>query len=114
MRLLINLLINGLAVYITSQILPGVFLADFMTAVIVSIVLGIGNTIVKPIFIILTLPITIITMGLFIFILNGLMVILASYIVPGFQVNNLLTAILFSLILSIVSWFLNSLKKEDK
>jgi putative membrane protein len=114
MRLLLNLLVNGLAVFITSQILPGVIIRDFFSAIMVSVVLGIANTIVKPVLILLTLPITVMTLGLFILLLNGLMVILASAVVPGFFVSNLGTAIIFSLVLSLVSWFLNSLKKEDK
>lgn len=114
MRLLLNLLINGLAVFITSQILPGVVIRDFFSAIMVSVVLGIANTIIKPVLILLTLPITVMTLGLFILLLNGLMVVLASAIVPGFFVSNIGTAIIFSLVLSFVSWFLNSLKKEDK
>lgn len=113
MRLLLNLLVNGLAVYITSQILPGVIIRDFFSAIMVSVVLGIANTIIKPVLILLTLPITVITLGLFILILNGLMVILASVIVPGFFVSNIGSAIIFSLVLSLVSWFLNSLKSEE-
>jgi putative membrane protein len=110
----LNLLVNGLAVYITSSILPGIVISSFFSAIMVSIVLGIANTVVRPILVLLTLPITIMTLGLFILILNGLMVILASAIVPGFFVSNIWSAIIFSLVLSLVSWFLNSLKSEKR
>ncbi len=111
MQFLINLLINGFAVYITSRLLSGVQIKDFLTAIIVSIVLGIANTLLKPVLVILTLPITVVTLGLFYFVLNGLLILLASSVVPGFSVANIGWAILFSLALSIVNWFLHSLTK---
>ncbi len=112
MQLIINLLINGFAVLITAYLLSGgVHVNSFFTAIIVSIVLGITNTILKPILLILTLPINILTLGLFTFIINGLMIKLTSYFVPGFTVANIWWAIFFSLVLSIVNWFLSTLSK---
>lgn len=108
------MLINGLAVYITSLLIPGVFLRDFLTALIVSVLMGVCNALIKPLLIILTLPVTIFTLGLFIFIINGLLVMLVGSIVPGFYVDNLFSGILFGIILSVVSWFLNSLKEEKR
>lgn len=111
MKLLAYLLINGLAVFITGYILPGIQIDSFFTAVIVAVLLGVANTVLKPILILLTLPITLVTLGLFVFIINALMVLLVSSFVPGFHVASFFSALLFSLVLSLVSWFLNTLTK---
>ena len=109
MQILIKVLVNGLAVFATAYILPGVHVQSFLTAIIVGIVLGILNTLLKPILVILTLPITVVTLGLFYFVLNALLILLVSEVVPGFTVVNFWWALLFSLVISIVSWFLSSL-----
>lgn len=109
MGLLISILINGLAVFITANFLPGVKVDSFITAIIVAIVLGIVNFIVKPILHLLTLPITILTLGLFTFVINALMILLVDRLVPGFDVDNFWAALLFSLVLSLVSSLLHSL-----
>lgn len=111
MKLLINLLIGGLAVFVTAYILPGVKVDSFVTAIIVSVILGIVNAILKPILIILTLPINILSLGLFTFVINAILILLVSVLVPGFFVANFLWALIFSLVLSIVSGFLNTLAK---
>ncbi len=111
MDLIINLLVSGLAVFIVANILPGVSLDNFVTAIIVAVVMGIVNAIVKPIISILALPVTILTFGLFSFVVNALMVLLVDALVAGFSVANFGWALLFSLILSIVSSFLRSLKQ---
>ncbi|KKT72487.1 MAG: hypothetical protein UW69_C0091G0008 [Microgenomates group bacterium GW2011_GWA2_44_7] len=110
MRLIANLLINSLAVFISAYILPGVKVDSFLTAFIVAIVLGVVNAFVKPVLVFFTLPVTILTLGLFILIINALMILLVSALVPGFRVDNLGWAILFSVVLSLVSWFLHSLE----
>ena len=110
MRLIANLLINSLAVFISAYILPGVKVDSFLTAFIVAIVLGVVNAFVKPVLVFFTLPVTILTLGLFILIINALMILLVSALVPGFRVDNLGWAILFSVVLSLVSWFLPSLE----
>lgn len=109
MSFLLNLLVGGVAVFISAYVLPGVMVDSFVTAVIVSVILGVVNAIVKPILVLLTLPITILTLGLFLFVINALMVLLVAAVVPGFRVNGFVTALLFSLILSAVSWFLHAL-----
>lgn len=109
MRLLFNLLINALAVFISAYILPGVKVDTFVTAFVVAIVLGVVNAFIKPVLVILTLPVTLLTLGLFIIVINALMVLLVSALVPGFKVDGFWWAILFSLALSLVSWFLHSL-----
>jgi len=110
MGILINLLISSLAVFITAYFLPGVHLNNFGTAVIVAFLLGLVNTFIKPILTILTFPITIITLGLFMFVINALVIWIVDYLVDGFSVDNFLWALIFSFIVSIISSLLKSLK----
>lgn|SRR3989344_4738160 len=112
MRLISYLLINALAIFIASYILPGVNVDNWVTIFIVAIVLGAINAIIKPILIFLTLPLTIITLGLFTFVINALLVMLTSYLVSGFTVDNFWWALLFSLVISLISSFLSNLTKE--
>lgn len=109
MNLLIRLLVNTISIFLVSKFLDGVHLDGLTTAFIVALVLGIINAILKPILVILTLPITILTLGLFTFVINALLVLLASRLVPGFEVANFWTALLFSLLISLVSWLLNKI-----
>jgi len=111
MKLLIKLFINTVAVLLAAYILPGIEVADTFTAFLVGIVIGLLNTFIKPLLVLLTLPITLITLGLFTLIINGLLVILTSYLVPGFIVGSLIDALLFSIILSFTSSFLWMLAK---
>ena len=111
MKLLIYLLTNTLAIAIGSYLLPGVKVDSLSTAIVVAVIIGIVNTFLKPILTLLTLPLTILTFGLFSFVINGLIILLISRIVPGFTVNGLLWAILFSIVISIVNSFLNSVTK---
>ncbi|MBI2010456.1 MAG: phage holin family protein [Candidatus Chisholmbacteria bacterium] len=108
--MLVRLLINTLAVLVSAYIIPGVKVDSYFTALVVAVVLGILNAIVKPILVFLTLPITIVTLGLFILVINTLLVLLASSLVPGFRVDSFLTAFIFSLVLALVGSFLGSLK----
>ena len=112
MNFIVNLLISGSAVFISAYVLPGVSVDSFVTAIIVAVVLGVLNALVKPVIIILTLPITILTLGLFTFVLNALLILLTARVVEGFHIEGFLYALLFSLVLSIVNWFLTSLKEE--
>lgn len=104
------LLVNTLAVLISAYILPGVHVDSLGTALVLSIILGILNTFLRPILVILTLPITVLSLGLFIFVINAFIIILAAKLVPGFKVDGFWWALLFSLVLSLVGSFLNSLK----
>lgn len=93
----------AVAVYLTAHLLPGITLRDVETAVIVALVLAVFNAIVKPILIVLTLPITILTLGLFLLIINIIIVKLTDYFIDGFAVHGWLTALLFSFIVSFIS-----------
>lgn len=106
MHILLAIIINTLAVLITGYILPGIHISSFWTALLTAIVLGIVNAIIRPIIFILTLPINILTLGLFSFVIMGLMVYLVSAIVPGFKVDNFGWAILFALIVALINWCL--------
>lgn len=110
MNALIGLVLNAVAVVITAYLLPGVQVQSFLTAIVVAVVLGLVNAVLKPILFILTLPVNILTLGLFTFILNGIIILLVSAVVPGFRVNGLLWAILFSIILSLINGFISALK----
>jgi len=109
MAIIISILLNALAVFVAAYILPGIHLRDFTTAVIVAIVLGVINTFIRPLIFILTLPINILTLGLFTFVILGGIVLLVSKIVPGFVVDGFWWAIGFSLVLAIINSFINSL-----
>lgn len=109
MRFFLNLLIGGLAVFVSAYILPGVRVDSFLTALIVAVVLGAANAFIKPLLVFLTLPVTVLTLGLFIFVINALLVLLVARLVPGFVVDSFWTALLFSLVLSAISWFLHAI-----
>lgn len=109
MSFLIKLVINSLAVLITAYITPNVEVDSFFTALVVSVVLGILNAILKPILVLLTLPINVLTLGLFTLIINTVIVLIVSSVVLGFQVQGFVAALIFGLVLSLVNWFLNSL-----
>ena len=106
MKFILKILVNSLAVYITAQIVPGVSVDSFVTAGLVAIVFGTLNTFLKPVLILLTLPITIITLGLFTLVINLGILLLTDYLVAGFELQSFLYALLFGFVLSLVSSFL--------
>jgi len=114
MKFILRMLLSALAVVILSKILPGVGVDSYVTAIIVAVVLSLLNFIVKPLLIVLTLPITIITLGIFLLFINGIIILLADYFIAGFSVTNIWWALLFSLLLSFLQSILFSLLKEDK
>lgn len=103
MKLLLRLVITSISAFIAAYILPGVDIASFTTAIIVAFVLALLNAFLKPILIILTIPITIFTFGLFLLVINAAMIMLASHFISGFFVDGFWYAVLFSIILSIIS-----------
>ncbi len=108
MGLLLRWLILTVAIIIASYLLEGIHVSGFFSAFFAAAILGILNALFRPILIILTLPINILTLGLFTFIINALMLTMVSGVIPGFEVYGFWTAIFGSLIISIVSWLLNS------
>ncbi|WP_298930605.1 phage holin family protein [uncultured Allomuricauda sp.] len=114
MKLILKLLLNALAVVILSYVLPGIGVDSLTTALIVALVLSILNVVVKPILVILTLPITIVTLGLFLLVINAIIILIAADFISGFQVSSIWWAIIFSLLLSFLQSILHSIIKEDK
>lgn len=109
MGVIISLILNTVAVFVTASILPGIRLDGWTTALLVAVVLGVINAFIRPILLILTLPINILTLGLFTFVIMGLLVLLASAIVPGFHVSGFWWAVAFAIILAVINSFLGML-----
>ena len=114
MKLIIKLLLNALAVVLLSKLLSGVSVDGYTTAIIVAIVIAVLNLFVKPLIVLLTLPATILTLGLFLFVINAFIILLADKLIDGFSVSSFWIALLFSILLTILQSFLQSLIKEDK
>jgi putative membrane protein len=108
MGFLIRVLMNALAIYFAAAIVPGIELSGALAALGSGLVLGLVNAVVRPILIILTLPFTLLTLGLFLFVLNGLCLWLTSLLVKGFEVHGFWAAVFGSILVSIVSWLLTT------
>ncbi len=108
------MLLSALAVVVLAKILPGVEVSSYGIAILVAFVLSILNFLVKPLLIILTLPVTIVTLGLFLLIINAIIILLADWLVDGFSVNGIWWALAFSLLLSLLQSVLFSLLKKEK
>lgn len=103
MNILINWLIYSLAILVSAYVLPGVTVSAFSTALFAALILGILNALLKPLLVLLTLPINILTLGLFTFVINSIIVLIADKLVTGFEVAGFWWALLFSIILSVIS-----------
>lgn len=111
--LLLKWLIYTLAIIISAYILPGVGVDGVFAALVAALILGLINTFIRPLIIILTLPINILTLGLLTLVINALLIMLADAIVPGLMIENFWWAILFGLILSIIHWVLKGIASES-
>jgi len=103
LRLLVGWLLNGAAVLLVAYLLPWAFVDTFGTALIVALVLGVINITVKPFLLIVTLPVNILTLGLFTFVINGALILVADKLIDGFAVTGFLSAVLFSVVLGLVN-----------
>lgn len=112
MRLLVRLFINVFALLVVEYIVPGFILADFWTAVVAAVVIGVVNTFIRPILQLIALPITLLTFGIAAFFINVFLLWGTSEVVPGFEITNFTTALIASVVLSLVSWFLHKLAAE--
>src|ERR1043166_953317 len=115
MRFLARLVLNGVAIIVAAWLLPGLHIDGPLPALVAGIILGFVNAIVRPVLFVLTFPLTLITLGFFIFVLNAICFGLTAWLVPGFTVDGFWWALLGALLVSIVSWILNGLvvgKKE--
>jgi len=112
MKLIIRLAINVAALMIVAYLVPGFHLASLGSAIVAAVVIGIVNTLIRPIFQLIALPISILTFGVAAFFINVFLLWLSSKLVPGFEIAGFWTAALASIVLSVVSWFLNKLAAE--
>jgi len=104
--MIIQLLISAFAFYITAYLIPGFIISGWMALVVISIVWGILTLVIRPILVLLTLPINFLTLGLFTFVINALLLMLMAKIVPGFSISGFGTALLAAIVLSLVNMFL--------
>ena len=114
MKLLIRILVTGILVMRISKLMKGLVVDTFSTALIVAVVLGLLNFFVKPILVLLTLPITILTLGLFYLVINAIIIVLCDKLIDGFNVSSFWTALFFSIILSISQSLVYKLTEEKK
>ena len=111
MKIIFQLAINVFALLVVEYLIPGFILSDIKAAVVTAVVIGIVNTLIKPIIQLIALPLSILTFGLTAFLINVALLWLTSIYIPGFEISNFATAILASIMLSLVSWFLHRLAK---
>lgn len=112
MNSIVRFLLSGVAVVLTAYLLPGVDVHDYWTALLVALVLSLVNIFVKPILILLTIPLTFLTLGLFLLVINALMILLTDYFIDGFSVDGFWWALLFSLILSLFNSLFSDMAGE--
>ena len=113
MQLLLNWLVASLVIFAAAYIFPGINVDNFYVALVTAVVLGLINMILRPILLLLTLPINVLTLGLFTFVLNALLIMLTGWLVPGFTVVNFWWALLLGLILSIVNLAIREERKRS-
>ena len=114
MKLLIGWLLNALALLAVAYLVPDIHVSNFMSALIAAAVIGLANMLIKPILLILTLPVTIITLGLFIFVINGILFWIAGYFLQGFDVKTITAGIIGAIAYSIISWILSAVLVDKK
>jgi putative membrane protein len=109
MRLLIVWLINAAALFVVPYLIPSIRVQDFMTALIAALVLAFVNTLIRPVLVFLTLPVTVLTLGLFILVINGLLFWAVANFIRGFEVAGFWSAVGGALVYSVISWALSAL-----
>lgn len=114
MNWILKLLLTAVAVFVLAYVLPGVEVSGYLSAVIVAVVLAVLRLIVRPILVVLTFPVTVVTLGLFLLIINAVIIMLADFFVAGFEVRTIWWALLFSLLLSFLQSILHSLVSKEK
>jgi len=114
MKYIVQLLVNALAIIIIAKLLPGTTINSLFTAICVALILSVLNLFVKPILVILTLPITLLTFGLFLLVINAIIINMSAYFISGFTISSLWVALFFSLLLSVLQSVLASVFGIDK
>ncbi|MBS4165885.1 MULTISPECIES: phage holin family protein [unclassified Neochlamydia] len=112
MKKIVSLIVNSVAIFITANLLPGIRLPNFRNALGVALALGLINTFVRPLLLILTFPLTILTLGLSTLFVSAFCVMLASWIVPGFFVNDAFSALAFAVVVAIINTFISFFIKK--
>jgi putative membrane protein len=107
MGFIVRLLITGVAAMLAAYVLPGVSIDGFITAVILALVLAVLNAVVRPVLVFLTIPVSVLTLGLFLLVINAVIILLADWLVAGFDTSGFFAALLFSLVLSILNAILD-------
>ena len=113
MKWIVKLILRTVAIGVAAYLVPGVEIKDWFSAVVAVVVLGILNSVLRPILLFLTIPINILTLGLFTLVINTIMILITASLVGGFRVQNFFTALVFSIVLSVVNWFLEKFDKEN-
>ena len=114
MRILLVWLLNAVALIAVAYLLPSIAVSSFTSALIAALVLGLVNAVIRPVLVVLTLPVTILTLGLFIFVINALLFWLVGSILDGFHVQGFGGALIGSILFSIVSWLLSTVVLRDR
>ena len=114
MRFLTKLLLNGIAIVAAAYLIPGIVVTGVAPALIAGAILGFVNAIVRPVLLLLTLPLTLVTLGLFIFVVNAICFALTAAIVPGFDLSGFTAAFLGALVVSVVSWILDAALADER
>ncbi|MGZ3236101.1 MAG: phage holin family protein [Burkholderiaceae bacterium] len=114
MRLLITWLINAAALFALPYLMQSIQVDSFVVALIAALVLGLLNALIRPLLVLLTLPVTVLTLGLFIFVINGLLFLVAAHFVEGFHVAGFWHAVFGAILYSIISWALSAILIENK
>lgn len=114
MNILLRFLLSGVAVMLTAYLLPGVHVTDYWAALLVAVLISFSNIIIRPILILFTIPITVFTLGLFLLVINAVIILLVDYFVEDFQVDGFWWALAFSVILSIFNSLFSDLTKKKQ
>lgn len=114
MKFILRLLINALVILLVAYFVPGIFVSNFWSALIFAIVLGVVNALIRPMVSALTLPLKVLTLGLFALVVNALMFLLASYFVRGVEIYSFSSAFWGALIVTLISWLTNQFLKKKK
>ncbi len=114
MNLILSWLVNTVGLWVATKIVPGVFVEDADALIVAALVIGLINAIVRPVLAFITFPITVITLGLFYFVLNGAMLYLAAEILPGFALEGMVTAVVAAIVMSVVATVLHLFVRPKK
>jgi putative membrane protein len=112
MKIFVHLIVSTVAVFVSAYVLPGVHVRGMEAAFVAAIVIGVLNAFIKPILFVLTLPVTVLTLGFFMLVINAFLIMFADNLVDGFDVDGFWWAVIFSIVLSMIGGLLHSLEKK--